>query len=107
MPISARLAENLDARRESDEPFPAMDYAIKTLRRKIKEVCNTDERLVKQRGAATIHSTRDTFVTRMEMNGMSKAQIGTLIGHRSIETTKKYSHIMPEDVFEIASKAIG
>ncbi|MBS0123259.1 site-specific integrase [Thetidibacter halocola] len=60
-----------------------------------------------QRGSATVHSLRDTYVTRMEAKGLTKGQIGLLIGHSSTETTKKYSHLVSADIFEVAHRIVN
>lgn len=107
VPLSSRVTEALSGRRNAPLPFQSMDYAIKVLRRVLNKVCNQDERLVRDQGELTIHSLRDTFVTRAEANGISLRKIGLVIGHSNIETTKKYGHLQSSDIVDEMRRAIG
>lgn len=106
VPLSDTLTGNLRLRQSDPAPFMHMDYAIKVLRRVIHEVCNQDVDLCEDRGRATIHSLRDTFVTRLERRGMSLRQIGIIVGHSSMETTKKYAHTQSDCLIDEARRLI-
>lgn len=43
-----------------------------------------------------IHDLRHTFASAALKAGLSLAQIGELLGHRSTQTTKRYAHLMEE-----------
>ena len=54
-----------------------------------------------------IHDLRHVFASKMVMNGTSLYITGELLGHRTTQMTKRYSHLVPEtlkkavnDVFE-------
>ena len=55
-----------------------------------------------RRGEATIDSLRDTFTIQSEAKGRGKGRFGLLIGHGSVETAKKYSHLVSADIFDVA-----
>jgi integrase len=94
VPMSNRVEEMLLEQQEvHDEPFPSMDKAVKHLRSSINEICNTDKRIIEQRGSATIHSLRDTFASRLTQQGLSLHKISKLLGHSSTTMTRKYAHL--------------
>ena len=43
-----------------------------------------------------IHDLRHVFASKMVMNGTSLFITGELLGHRTIQMTKRYSHLVPE-----------
>ena len=43
-----------------------------------------------------IHDLRHVFASKMVMNGTSLFITGSLLGHRTTEMTKRYSHLVPE-----------
>ena len=43
-----------------------------------------------------IHDLRHVFASKMVMNGTSLYITGELLGHRTTQMTKKYSHLVPE-----------
>lgn len=94
VPMSNRVEEMLlEQQGVSDNPFTSMDRAVKHLRSTISEICNTDERIIEQRGTATIHSLRDTFASRLAKQEMSLHKISNLLGHSSTTMTRKYAHL--------------
>lgn len=107
IPLSRRLILNLKRRGNDPAPFMEHSRAVKTLRKTIDQFCNEDPRTIRQRGKATIHSLRDTYVTRMESKGLSLRQIGKIVGHNSIETTKKYAHLESKALVDQARAALN
>lgn len=98
IPLSPRVVEMLERRKNYAQPFGNMDRAIKVLRREIGKVCNTNPVIVQQKGAATIHSLRDTFATRLIKDGMTILEISNLLGHSHIAMSLKYAHVSNADV---------
>jgi integrase len=48
---------------------------------------------------AVIHALRHTCLSRLARGGMDILRIGTWAGHADIKTTKRYTHLMPSDLF--------
>lgn len=46
----------------------------------------------------TLHSLRHTFASWLAIEGVDLYRIQKLLGHRSIETTQRYSHLMPSNL---------
>lgn len=82
-------------------PFYSMGSAIIQLRKALHEVCDNDKDFVKTRGAATIHSLRDTFATRFAKRGMSLQTLARLLGHTTEAMAEKYGHLESEDVLDL------
>lgn len=102
VPMSKVVAEIMRRRLKDGKPFQNMDRAVRLLRNAISLACNQNSKVVEQRGAATIHSLRDTFVTEMTKKGMSLHKVGKIVGHSSIAMTKKYAHLESRDVVDEA-----
>lgn len=104
LPISDRLNEVLRKLHNQRRPFMEMSRAIRVLRRVIAQIGNTNPAVVKQRGAATIHTLRDTYATRMIRKGMSLHKVGKLLGHSSPVMTAKYANV---DNGEVRTEALA
>lgn len=52
---------------------------------------------------ATVHDLRHTFASRLAQAGFSLQEIATLLGHASIQTTMRYSHLIPNTVAKRAT----
>lgn len=102
VPMTDRVHDMLNRRSNYAMPFEQMTQAIIMLRREIDSVCNVNERVILQRGKATIHSLRDTFATRLVNKGMHLNELAQLLGHTSTAMTEKYSHL---DHRNVVSKA--
>lgn len=100
VPLLENTLRILKKRHNQPHPFGEMSRAIKKLRWAIHEVCNNDPRVVETRGAATIHSLRDTYASRLASRGVSLQKISKLIGHKSMVMSQKYTHLEGADVVE-------
>ena len=107
VPLSERTLEMLRRRHNQPQPFPEMSRAIRLLRKTISEVCNTDQRLVDQRGAATIHTLRDTYASKMVQGGMSLHELAKLLGHTTAAMSAKYGHLEANGVSEKAQRILN
>lgn len=102
VPTTNRVLDMLVRRSNQRQPFEHMERAIQILRDTIHEVCNQDQTMVAQRGAATIHSLRDTYATRLIQRGLSLHKLSKLLGHTNTAMTAKYAHLEVQDVVDEA-----
>lgn len=107
VPLSDRAYAVLAKHRGEKVPFVAMSRAVRLLRKMIDQTCNTDPRLVSQRGGATIHSLRDTYASRLAQRGMSLHKVSKLLGHTTTTMTRKYAHLEPHEVAEEARRMLN
>ena len=54
-----------------------------------------------------IHDLRHVFASKMVMNGTSLYITGELLGHRTTQMTKRYSHLVPETLRKAVDKVWG
>jgi integrase len=119
VPISERLAGVLQRRREearggatyvfpNDSGDAPRSYAVKGIKRAIREAgCNTNA-LVKRYGAATVHSLRHTFASHLLKEGVPLHHVSKLLGHATTAITELvYGHIAPQDGFDGALKVLN
>lgn len=52
----------------------------------------------------TLHDMRHTFASHALSTGASLAQIGELLGHRSVQSTKRYAHLADQEARSLAEK---
>ena len=58
-----------------------------------------DEAGVSSRG--TIHAFRHSFASHILKHGANIEAIGRILGHESLETTKRYAHISNDDLIKV------
>ena len=51
-----------------------------------------------------IHDLRHVFASKMVMNGTSLYITGELLGHRTTQMTKRYSHLVPDTLKKAVDK---
>lgn len=107
VPLSDRVLEMLNRRSNQKQPFENMTRAVKLLRKIINEVCNTNQRIVDQRGGATIHTLRDTYASKLVGKGMSLHKVSKLLGHTSPVMTAKYAQLESRDVVDEARRMLN
>ena len=54
-----------------------------------------------------IHDLRHVFASKMVMNGTSLYITGELLGHRTTQMTKRYSHLVPETLKKAVDAVFG
>lgn len=107
VPMSERVYEILSKNVRRVRPFTDMGGAVKLLRRVIHKVCNTNHQRIEIEGAATIHSLRDTFATRLASGGMTLHQVASMTGHKSDTMAKKYAHLEQTPVVNQARRILN
>jgi integrase len=107
VPISDRVADYLRKVHNQKQPFMDMSRAVRLLRREIDVQCNTNPRIVAQRGKATIHTLRDTYATRLVSDGMSLHKVSKLLGHTSPTQSAKYAQLEAHDVMSEAKEILN
>jgi integrase len=107
VPISDRAYEVFKRLHNQDAPFPKMEWAIRRLRKVIHEVCNGNQRVVDQRGKATVHSLRDTFASRLVQKGLHLNELAKLLGHTNTAMTAKYAQLEQTGVVEKARRLMN
>ncbi len=104
VPMTHQVVDLLKRLSNQSAPFENMSRAIRLLRSTIDKVCNTDERVIRQRGRATIHTLRDTFASNLVKKGMSLHELAKLLGHTTAAMSAKYAHLESSDVAEKARR---
>lgn len=66
---------------------------VRYLRQVIHEVCNGDALTIRRYGTATVHSLRDTYASRLVQAEHSLHTVSILLGHKSMQQTRKYAHL--------------
>jgi integrase len=102
IPISDQLKEvifNID--KNSGYLFSYKDGAkIKSIRTSFKTACRNAG--IKD---LHIHDLRHVFASKMVMNGTSLYITGELLGHKSMQMTKRYSHLIPDTLKKAVDEA--
>lgn len=107
VPLSDAAAGVLMKYQHQKQPFENMSLAVRRLRAAIDAHCNTNPRVVEQRGKATAHSLRDTFAAGLVSKGMSLHKVSKLLGHTSLAMTRKYAQLEAQDVAEEARNMLN
>lgn len=107
VPLSPRTITMLKRRGNHKAPFENMVKPVQVLRKVLHEICDQDEKLIKQRGTATPHSLRDTYASRRMRDGMTLHELSKLLGHSTQAMSAKYGHLESADVVAKVRRLAG
>jgi integrase len=65
--------------------------------------CKLNEGVTDPRHKVVFHTLRHTYCSWLAMAGVPLFTIGEMVGHRSMEMTKRYSHLCPDARMEAAA----
>ena len=103
IPISKPLKELLSGiEKKSEYVFTGINGKIKEFKDSFKAACR-NAGLKDLR----IHDLRHVFASKMVMNGTSLYITGELLGHRTTQMTKRYSHLMPDTLKKAVDEVWG
>lgn len=110
IPMTVRLKEVLDTRRgravdgrDSDLIFPGwLDDQDRTTKMS-SEFAAMRKAVKLEDEDAVLYGCRHTFGTRLAQGGASMVAIKRLMGHASIVTTQRYTHLSPDDLVAAVS----
>ena len=87
----------------TDWLFPGNASAGHLNIRSAQKVCKNALKKAKIEKPASMHSLRHTFATHLLESGIDITQIGKLLGHSSINTTIRYTHVACHKTLKITS----
>ena len=79
--------------RDSDESFV-----------RVVAECKLNDGITDRRHRVVFHTLRHTYCSWLAKSGVPLFTIGELVGHKSVEMTKRYSHLCPDAKQEAAAK---
>lgn len=82
-------------------------YSSAGIRETMDKVGLNEPKLVERFGTATIHTFRDTFATRLVMDGLSLYKVQKLLGHTTPLMTQKYAKLLVKDVSQEAVELLN
>jgi len=83
--------------------FPGYDPAGHLNIRSAQKVCKNALKKANIKKPASMHSLRHTFATHLLESGIDITNIGKLLGHKSIITTSRYTHVAKQKALNITS----
>ena len=87
----------------NDWLFTGADPSRHITIRTAQHICKNALKKAKIEKNASIHSLRHTFATHLLENGTDITHIGKLLGHRSIVTTARYTHVAKRRTLRVTS----
>lgn len=94
VPMTRRLAKALEETRHLAERVLVKEDGTYVSRSNLRVWLRHAERGAKVAGAKSAHKLRHTFATLLVARGATVMQLKALLGHRSIQTTMKYMHLL-------------
>lgn len=91
--FSAKRSDGKPVKSDSDESFVRAVVA-----------CKLNEGITDRRHKVVFHTLRHTYCSWLAIVGVPLFTIGELVGHSSVEMTKRYSHLCPDAKQEAAAK---
>jgi site-specific recombinase XerD len=87
----------------TDWLFPGADPSQHLTIRTAQHICKNALKKAKIEKNASIHSLRHTFATHLLENETDITHIGKLLGHSSIITTARYTHVAKRRTLRVTS----
>lgn len=99
--LSLELLRKLNSDRQSKLVFPSpknLDHPL--------DIRSAWENALQKAGITNFkfHDLRHTAASYLAMNNTSLLEIGALLGHKTVQMTKRYAHLSNEHIFQMAQK---
>ncbi len=117
VPMPPQFAEVLSRRYAStskDQPliFPGRDGGVRakgtrTIAKAFADCGLNRADIVEREGTATIHSLRHTYASWLRQRGIQLDDVSDMLGHASLQMTRRYAAIRPEEQREGVRKALS
>lgn len=105
VPMTTRVLKILTKRREEtwlSSPFQLNVDQTEKLWKKVRK-----ELKLESDPDFVIHTLRHTCACRLVRAGVSLIKVQKWLGHKSIKTTERYAHIVPEDLLDVVDRLEG
>lgn len=98
--IAYRALRSMPHRGPSDLIFPSRAGTVMTspsdsFARTVKAL-GLNEGIEDRRNRVVFHTLRHTFASWLAMDGTQQTMLSELLGHKSLEMTRRYTHLMPD-----------
>jgi integrase len=105
VPMTSRVLNILTKRKEEtwySKPFRLSIDQVEKLWKKVRKQLKmtSDPEFV-------IHALRHTCACRLIRKGVNLVQVQRWLGHKSIKTTERYVHVIPQDLLDVVERLEG